>query len=59
MKCPKYQVENLVKRKLCRKCGSKIALICPECKFENILGEYGYDKNGKRFVNLNDAKIPL
>ncbi len=48
MKCHKCQTINQEGRKFCRKCGTKLSLICPTCGFENLpedlfCGECGYD----------------
>jgi class 3 adenylate cyclase/tetratricopeptide (TPR) repeat protein len=37
MKCFKCQFENPEGKKFCQECGSKLILICPECKAGNLL----------------------
>jgi hypothetical protein len=34
MKCPNCQTENPEIKKVCRKCGTKLSLLCPQCGSE-------------------------
>jgi hypothetical protein len=39
MQYPKCQFENPETKKFCRKCGTKLSLLCPQCGSEHSLGD--------------------
>jgi hypothetical protein len=63
MKCLKYQTENPEAKKLCRECGAKLLLACPQCSAEvlpgdKFCGECAYDLRKPKEIPPIDYSQP-